>query len=235
MVHQVGVQRVVPGHQHRESLLAGASGPARLLPQRRPGARISADHDRVQPDQVDPQLQGVRRGQTEQLAVQQRPLQLATLLAQVAGPVRGHPVAEPRHRLVEAAPGAGRHHLGAPAGADEGQRAYPGGDGVGEQVGGLPQRRAANLGQLDPGSRPAADGSGGSSGLPEGEGDPGARRGVLGDGCHREAGQPAAAAAGSPDVADASTNVGPSARPYRAHCRRSRRSTWATCEPNTPR
>ena len=38
---------------------------------------------------------------------------------------------------------------------------------------------------------------------------------------------------GSLEVADASTNVGDA--PYRAQTRRSRRSTCATCEPNTPR
>jgi hypothetical protein len=39
--------------------------------------------------------------------------------------------------------------------------------------------------------------------------------------------------AGSPEVAEARTNVGE--LPYRVAARRSRRRTWATCEPKTPR
>ena len=42
-----------------------------------------------------------------------------------------------------------------------------------------------------------------------------------------------AVTSGSATVAEASTNVGWA--PYIAHTRRSRRSTWETCAPNTPR
>ena len=42
VVDQVGVQRVVAGHQHAERLPAGPPGPPGLLPQRRQGARVAA-------------------------------------------------------------------------------------------------------------------------------------------------------------------------------------------------
>ena len=148
VVHQVGVERVVPRHQYGERLVAGAPGPPGLLPQRRAGAGPAADQHRVQPDQVDAEFERVRGGEAEQVAVQQRPFQLAAFLAQVAGPVGGHPVAQPGHRLVERPPGVRGDHLGAPAGPYESERAYPLDHAVGEQVGGLPQRRAPDLDEV---------------------------------------------------------------------------------------
>ena len=68
VVHQVGVQRVVGGDEDGESAAAGTSGPARLLPQRNARARPSGDEDRVQPGDVDAQLQGVGSGQGAQPA-----------------------------------------------------------------------------------------------------------------------------------------------------------------------
>ena len=68
VVHQVGVQRVVGGDEDGESAAAGTSGPARLLPQRDARARPSGDEDRVQPGDVDAQLQGVGSGQGAQPA-----------------------------------------------------------------------------------------------------------------------------------------------------------------------
>lgn len=188
MVHQVGVERVVPGHQHSERLAAGSPGPARLLPERRPRPRPAADQHRVQSDQVDPEFEGVGRGQPEQVTVQQRPFQFAPVLAQVAGPVGGDPAAEAGHRLVQRPPGGARDHLSAAPGPDEGERTHPGGDGVAEQVGGFPQGRAADgfgLADVDRVRRWRQQRR-----FPEGEGDPAARGRVLGHRVHRQPGQP---------------------------------------------
>ena len=56
VVHQVGVQRVVGGDEDGEAAGPGASGPARLLPQRDARARPAGDEDRVQSGDVDAQL-----------------------------------------------------------------------------------------------------------------------------------------------------------------------------------
>ena len=114
VVHQVGVQRVVAGHQHRERLLAGPPGAARLLPERGPGAREARDQHRVQPGQVDAQLQRVGRGEAEQVAAEQRLLQRAPLLPQVAAAVGGHPVPQLRGDLGEQRARADRGHDSAP-------------------------------------------------------------------------------------------------------------------------
>ena len=57
--------------------------------------------------------------------MQQRPFQLPPLLAQVAGPVGGDPVAEPGHRLVQRPPGVGGDHLGARAGTGRRRACVP--------------------------------------------------------------------------------------------------------------
>jgi hypothetical protein len=148
MVHEVGVQRVVPGDQHRQSLPAGPPGPTRLLPQRSPRARIPADQHGIQPDQVDAELERVGRRQPEQLPAEQLPLDLPPVLLEVTGPVRGHPVTQTGHDLVELAPGNGGHDLRPAPGPDERQRPGAGHDRIGEQVGGLPQRGPPHLGQF---------------------------------------------------------------------------------------
>jgi tetratricopeptide (TPR) repeat protein len=48
VVHQVGVERVIAGDEHRHRRLALAAGPARLLPDRRPGAGPAGDEHRIQ-------------------------------------------------------------------------------------------------------------------------------------------------------------------------------------------
>ena len=61
VVDEVGVQRVVAGDQHRQGALPGPAGPAGLLPQRRPGAGPAGEQHRVQPGDVDAELERVGR------------------------------------------------------------------------------------------------------------------------------------------------------------------------------
>ena len=105
VVGEVVVQRVVAGDEDDQRLLLRAPGAAGLLPQRRQRARVAGEHDRVQPGDVDAELQGVGGGDAQQLAGRQRPLQLAPLLGQVAAAVGVDPA------------GPGRRGRGRPAAA----------------------------------------------------------------------------------------------------------------------
>ena len=90
LAHEVLVERVLRGDEHREAVLA-AAGASPLLAQARDRAG-EADRDRaVEVADVDPELERVGRGDAEQLALDEPPLDLAALLRRVAGAVRGEP------------------------------------------------------------------------------------------------------------------------------------------------
>ena len=86
---QVGVQRVVPRDEHGQRALPGPAGPAGLLPQRGPGARLAGEQHGIQAGDVDAELERGGRGQPEQPPGLQVRLQRPALLGQVAG--RGRP------------------------------------------------------------------------------------------------------------------------------------------------
>jgi hypothetical protein len=144
MVDQEGVQRVVARDQHRQRPLPGPSRPARLLPQRRPGARIAGDHHGVQTGDVEAEFQGVGRGEAEEFTRVEGAFQRAALLGEVAAAIGRHP---PGQRAVDLGQPLLRDHrdqLRAAPGAHEGDRAHPLHGEVGEQVGGLGGGRAAD-------------------------------------------------------------------------------------------
>ncbi len=202
MVDQVGVERVVAGHQHHQRLVAASAGPAGLLPERGPGAGEARHDHGVQPGDVDTELQRVRGGDPEQVAADQRGLQRPPLLRQVAAAVGRHPRHQRRVHLGEHPLRAERRQLRTPPRADEGQRAGALDDEVGQhparlRAGGAAHRRTVLPGQLvEQGRLPQRDGP--------------ARRGrpVVGHGHHSRPVSRAAKAAGSATVADASTIVG---------------------------
>ena len=68
VVHEVGVQGVVAGHEHHERLVARPAGASGLLPERRPRAREPGHHHRVEPGDVHAELERVRRRHAQQLA-----------------------------------------------------------------------------------------------------------------------------------------------------------------------
>ena len=147
VVHEVGVQRVVAGDQHRERALPGAAGAAGLLPQRRARARAAGEQHRVEAGDVDAELEGVGGGDAEQVAASQA-------LSPGPGAPRGdsrrgrrRPARQAGVDLGQGVPREQRDHLGAAAGPDEGERAHVLHDQVGEQVGRLgrcgPARRGA--------------------------------------------------------------------------------------------
>ena len=63
VVNEVGVQRVVPGHQHHQCTLAASAAAPGLLPERRDRPRKPGQHHGIQSGDVDAQLQGVGGGQ----------------------------------------------------------------------------------------------------------------------------------------------------------------------------
>ena len=69
MVDQVGVERVVARHHHRERVAGASAGPAGLLPQRGAGAGEPGQQDRVESADVDAELERVGGGQAEQPTV----------------------------------------------------------------------------------------------------------------------------------------------------------------------
>ena len=91
MVHEVLVERIVLRHQHREGVPVPAPGSPGLLPHGGARARVAGQHGGVERADVDAELEGVRRRDREQLAVGQLPLELPTILGQVAGSVRLDP------------------------------------------------------------------------------------------------------------------------------------------------
>jgi hypothetical protein len=137
------VERVLPGDVDRQPAPA-APGPSPHLAQR--GDRAGeGDADRgVERADVDAQLQRVRGDHPEQLAVDQPALQLAPLLGRVAGAVGSDPLRElAAARVLERELREARDQLDRLARLHEHDRARAPADELGEQVGGLGQRRAA--------------------------------------------------------------------------------------------
>ena len=136
------VELVVAGDEHRRGPPSGASRPPGLLAHRRERAREAVEHHRVEAADVDAELQRVRCRDAEQAAVAEPALELAPLLGQVAGAVRGDAVRPAGDRRRQAAPGLGRDELGAAPAAGERQRGSAVAHEPGEQLRGLRVRRA---------------------------------------------------------------------------------------------
>ena len=173
LAHEVLVERVLAGDEHRQPVPAPARA-APLLPQR--GDRAGeADRDHaVEQADVDPELERVRRADAEQLALEQPPLDLAPLLRRVAGAVGREPrvVAEP-------VGGEAVDQLGRAAALGEAERPQAALDQVGHQLRRLAERRGAQA-ELLVGQRR----------VPERDRPLGARRGVVADHGRLDAEQP---------------------------------------------
>ena len=148
VVHQVGVQRVVGGDEDGEAAGPGASGPARLLPQRDARARPAGDEDRVQSGDVDAQLQGVGGGQGPQPARTKVGLQGSALLGQVAAAVGRHRADELGQGEPQRVTGPLGHDLRRATRAHEHQRPGAHAQQIHEQLGGLDDGAASRRGVL---------------------------------------------------------------------------------------
>jgi hypothetical protein len=98
VVDEVGVEGVVARDQDPERVAGAPAGPAELLPQGRPGARIPRHHHRVEAADVDAELEGTGRSQPEQLPAAQPLLEVASLLGEIAAAVGRDP---PRERGID--------------------------------------------------------------------------------------------------------------------------------------
>jgi hypothetical protein len=202
VVHQVGVERVVPGHEHHQRGVRGAPGPAGLLPERGPGAGEARHQHGVEPGDVDAQLEGVGGGHPDQVPPGERGLQRAALLGQVAAAVGRDPRGQVRVDLAEQPLGLHGGELRAPPRPHEGERAGVLHDEVGEHP------RALGTGGAAHGRAVLAARAGQQRRLPQHDGAPGPRGGVVGDGPDRPPVSRVAKAAGSATVAEASTTTG---------------------------
>ena len=113
----------------------------------------------------------------------ERPLDGAPLLGQVAAAVGRHLAGQRRVDVGEQVGRGQRDLLGPAPRPDEGEGPHPLDDQVGQQVGGLGRRRATH-------GRAVLARVGRERRLPERDGDLAARRRVVDDGQHVEAGQP---------------------------------------------
>ena len=148
VVHEVGVQRVVGGDEDGQAAGPGAPGPARLLTQRDARARPAGDEDRVQPGDVDAQLQGVGGGQGPQPARTQVGLQGPALLGQVAAAVGRYRADKLGQREPQRVAGPLGHDLRRATRAHEHQRPGAHAQQVHEQLGGLDDGAAPRRGIL---------------------------------------------------------------------------------------
>ena len=144
VVHEIGVERVVAGDEHAERAPAGPPGAADLLPERRPGAGEAGDQHRVEPAHVDAELERVGRRHAQQPPAAQVVLERAPLLGEVAAAVGVDARRQQRVDLGEQLGRALRHLLDTAPRPHEGERPDVRRHQVGEQVGGLGRRRAAD-------------------------------------------------------------------------------------------
>ncbi len=93
LAHEELVERVLTRDEDCEAGLA-ATGTAPLLPEARHGPGEPDRDGAVQQPDVDAELEGIRRGDSEQLALDQPSLDLAALGGRIAGPVRRQPLGE---------------------------------------------------------------------------------------------------------------------------------------------
>ena len=96
--HEVLVERVLGADQDCEAVAPAAGAPP-LLAQRGDGAREADRDHRVEQADVDPELERVGRGNAEELALGEPPLDLAPLTCCVAGAVRARGASRRRAAL----------------------------------------------------------------------------------------------------------------------------------------
>ena len=133
------VERVVARDEDGQPSLASPCAPP-LLAQRCDRAG-EADGDRaVEEPDVDPELERVRRGHAEELALDETALDLAALLRRVAGAVRSEPA---RRRTVEALRREAVDELRRLAALGEADRPQPTRRELREQPRGIPERARA--------------------------------------------------------------------------------------------
>ena len=144
MMHEIGVERVVAGDEHHQRPGAAPAGTATLLPERRDRPGETGDDDRVEPGDVDAELERVGGRDAEQATVGEGRLELAAVLGQVSGAVGGDPVDQVRGGGGEQSARGDRGRFGAVPGPHERERAGSFHDEIGEQARGFAAGGAAH-------------------------------------------------------------------------------------------
>ena len=128
VMDHVLVERGGGGDEDRDGRLVAPAGPAELLPRRGDRARVAGQDRRVEPADVDAELERVRRDDAEDLAVAQAALDRPPLRRQIAAAIaadarpRPEPLAErlaqPGQQDLDGRPRAARRRSsgGRPAG-----------------------------------------------------------------------------------------------------------------------
>jgi len=137
MGHVPLVELVVARDEHGRGAPLGTAGPAGLLPHRRERSREAVEHDRVEPADVDAELERVGGRHAEQAPAGQVELELAPFGREIAGPIRGDAGTEARLHALELRPSVLRDELGAAPAARERERRMSGTHELGEQLRGL--------------------------------------------------------------------------------------------------
>ena len=135
LAHEVLVERVVGGDEHRDAVALPA-GTAPLLAQAGHGARKTDRDHAVEQADVDAQLERIRRGHAEQLAGREPLLDVAPLRRRVPGAVRREAVLVLAAEPLE---GEAMDQLRRPAALREAQRAQAALDEA-RRAGGHPHR-----------------------------------------------------------------------------------------------
>ena len=183
MVHQIGVEGIVGGHEERERSRPCPARPACLLPQRGPRPGPAGEQHGVEAADVDAQLQGIGGGQAHQRALPERPLERSPFFGQITASVcRDRTVQRRRHHRQGAAR-CGGERLDACPRAREGHRLHAGADEVRQQVRCLARRASPHRGLAGAVRLRTGAGCGGCASrelgrLPEPEGHRLARRAV---------------------------------------------------------
>ncbi len=92
--HQPLIELIGSGHEHGQRALRGAPRPSRLLAKRSDRSGETVDHARVEPADVDAELEGARGDDAGKTAVEQLGLDLPALGREVAASVGTHLVRE---------------------------------------------------------------------------------------------------------------------------------------------
>lgn len=137
MVHQVGVERIVAGHQHHQRItgVVLTPGPGRLLPEGGDAARITGDDDGVEAADVDAEFESVGGGHPGQLGVVDGAFEPAPVVGEIPGPVGGHLADEIGCGCGEELPGLPGGEFGTHPAAGEAQRPRPLDHEIGQQPG----------------------------------------------------------------------------------------------------
>ena len=137
LAHEVLVERVVGGDEHRKAVSAAAGAPP-LLAKAGHGPREADRDDAVQRADVDAELERVGRAHAEQLAREEPLLDLAPLRRGVAGSIRRE-----ERTVTEALGGQPVDQLRGAAALGEDERPLALGHQLGEQLRALGERAAA--------------------------------------------------------------------------------------------